>query len=55
MHYQEENYLNKSDTEVEFATGLGILGTPGFIIGNQIISGVVSYPDLKEIIEAELN
>ena len=32
---------------------IGLSGTPGFVIGNQIIPGYRSYDDLKEIIEQE--
>ena len=32
---------------------IGISGTPGFVIGDQIIPGFISYEKLKDIIDAE--
>ena len=51
---EDKKYDSQIDSDMELASDLGIGGTPGFIIGNQIISGVVSYPEMKEVIDAAL-
>ncbi|MBL4603974.1 MAG: DsbA family protein [Emcibacteraceae bacterium] len=59
----DEDKLLKDMADPEIETNLmktkylvqniGISGTPGFVIGDQIIPGFISYEKLKDIIDAE--
>lgn len=55
------NYTNKKaeyqallDADRTEAQGFGINGTPGFIIGEQLLSGAMPFSTFQQIIEAEL-
>ena len=50
-----DEYQKEMDDDREEGTSLGINGTPGSIIGKQLISGAVSYADFKSAIDAALN
>lgn len=39
----------------ELAQALDITGTPGFVIGNTIVPGAISFDDLKKLIESARN
>ena len=51
---EEEKYNGQLIEDLEFSKSLGISGTPGFIVGNQIFSGVISYPQMKQALESAL-
>ena len=39
------------DETIELAATLGINGTPGFILGDEVIAGAISEADMKRLIE----
>ena len=43
-----EAYL---DETIQLANALGINGTPGFVVGDEIISGAISKADMRNVIE----
>lgn len=43
-----EQYLNET---IELANALGITGTPGFIIGDEIISGAIGKDQMRKVIQ----
>jgi len=47
-------YQAALDADRTEAQDFGIEGTPGFIVGKQILSGALPFADFKQVIEAEL-
>ncbi len=43
-----EAYLNET---IQLANAIGITGTPGFVVGDEIISGAISKDNMKKVIE----
>lgn len=39
------------DETIELARALGITGTPGFVVGQEIVSGAIGKDDMKSVIE----
>ena len=39
------------DETIELANALGITGTPGFVIGDEVIAGAISEDEMKRVIE----
>ena len=39
------------DDTIQLANALGITGTPGFVIGDEVISGAISEADMKQVIK----
>jgi protein-disulfide isomerase len=48
-------YQDKIDSTRKEADSFGISGTPGVFVNDQFQEGAVSYEQLKESIEGELN
>ena len=36
---------------IQLANALGITGTPGFVVGDEVISGAISETDMKQVIQ----
>ncbi len=53
--FEDGRYTEKVQRSTEEATGLGITGTPGFVINGEIVKGAQPYEAFEEIIERELN
>ena len=52
--FDENRYYSDIDFQVAQFSSIGQFGTPTFLVNNQIIQGVTSYPDMKQIIDFEL-
>lgn len=46
----EKEYAGVLARDAHEATGLGLPGTPGLIVGNQLVLGAVDYRGLKRLI-----
>jgi len=47
-------YDNRLTSDTALAESLGITGTPGFIINDQIFAGAYSYKDMESVVNAAL-
>lgn len=54
MNEKRAEYEAEQDADKEEGTGLGVRGTPGFLIGSQMISGAVPLQSFTDAIEKEL-
>ena len=52
--FDENRYYSDIDFQVAQFSSIGQFGTPTFLINKQIVQGVTSYPDMKQIIDFEL-
>ncbi|MFA6296978.1 MAG: thioredoxin domain-containing protein [Candidatus Paceibacterota bacterium] len=50
----KDNYKKAIDADRAEGAKFGINGTPGFILGNQTLSGAVGYPQFSQALDAEL-
>lgn len=48
-------YQTKVDNDVIYASELGVAGTPGFYVNGHYIDGLISYPNLKQVLDFELS
>ena len=39
------------DETIQLASALGITGTPGFVVGDEVIAGAISEADMKQVIQ----
>lgn len=57
--FREDATSDKYDKAIEealdYAQGLGITGTPGFIVNNEFIGGALPIDDFRKVINGELN
>lgn len=54
MDQKKDEYQKAMDADKSEGSGFGVTGTPGFIVGTQLISGAVPTADFTTAIEAEL-
>lgn len=54
MDQKKDEYLKAMNADKSEGSGFGVTGTPGFVIGTQLISGAVPTSDFTTAIEAEL-
>jgi protein-disulfide isomerase len=55
MTDRAKDYQKAVEADVAEGAAMGINGTPGFIVGKQLISGVQPYEKFKQAIDAGLN
>lgn len=48
---QSGKYTNRVTTEDQFAASLGIQGTPGFFVNDNVFNGAVSFKDMESIVK----
>ena len=49
-----DKYDKALDEALDYAQGLGITGTPGFIVNNEFIGGALPIEDFRKVINSEL-
>lgn len=53
--YENENYLEHVEADIQAANAAGVGSTPSFIINGRLHPGSMSYKEFKKIIDEELN
>lgn len=51
---QSDKYDKALEESLDYAQGLGITGTPGFIVNNEFIGGALPIDDFRKVINGEL-
>ena len=51
---QSDKYDDAIAEALDYAQGLGITGTPGFIVNDEFIGGALPIDDFRKVINAEL-
>lgn len=49
-----QKYKEKVETDMQYGSIKGVSGTPGFLIGNQVVAGALPFEQFKIVIDAEL-